>query len=233
MNRRPRYTDYPRSILWLVPGGRVAIGGDEADAQPCFEVEVAPFYLSKWPITNEQMAAFDPSFERSPVSPGDRDAAVGVSWEAAAGYCRWYAEVSRKPMRLPSEVEWEHACRGGALGRWHWGEDESAADHHLWDRRNFEGRLPELDRKRGNGFGLHAMLGGVWEWTASPWRSYPIGEEECRDDLAALAEPAAARVLRGGSFRLDRSEITCSLRRAAPVDLRADDVGFRVAKSLR
>lgn len=230
MSRRARYTDYPRTVLWLVPGGVTRIGGDETDAQPRFDAEVEPFYLSQWPITNEQMAAFDPSYQRSPVSAGDRDAAVGVSWQAADAYCRWYAEVSRKPMRLPTEVEWEHACRAGALGRWYWGDDEASADDHLWDSRNAGDRLPALERKRGNAFGLLAMLGGVWEWTSSAWRPYP---------LAAAPSPpadhpgATARVLRGGSFRLDRQDISCSLRRPGAPDLRADDIGFRVAKSLR
>jgi formylglycine-generating enzyme required for sulfatase activity len=235
VSRRPSYTDYPRTILWLVPGGRTLVGGDEPDSRPRFEVEVEPFYLSKWPITNEQLAAFDPSFERSPLSAGDRDTAVGVSLEMAEAYCRWYAEVSRKPMRLPTEVEWEHACRGGASGRWHWGEDERDADDHLWDRRNWTGSLPALDRKRGNGFGLHAMLGGVWEWTSSPWQPYPLVPPPAADTAAASPGASAADhgVLRGGSFRLDRDEISCSLRRAARRDLRADDVGFRVAKSLR
>jgi formylglycine-generating enzyme required for sulfatase activity len=233
MTRRPRYTDYPRTVLWLVPGGRTTIGGEEPDARPSFEVEVEPFYLSQWPITNEQFEAFDPSFRRSPLAPGDRDAAVGASWEAADAYCRWYAEVSRKPMRLPTEVEWEHACRAGSRGRWYWGDDEAEADDHLWDRRNWQGRLPPLDGKRSNGFGLHAMLGGVWEWTSSPWRPYPLPSTTPPGDETCTREPGALLVLRGGSFRLDREEISCSLRRPGARGRRADDVGFRVAKSLR
>ncbi|HUP24883.1 MAG TPA: SUMF1/EgtB/PvdO family nonheme iron enzyme [Thermoanaerobaculia bacterium] len=234
MSRRPRYTDFPRTILWLVPGGRTIVGGDEPDSCPVLEAAVEPFYLSKWPITNEQFEAFDPAFERAPHSPGDRDTAVGVSYVAAAEYCRWYAQVSRKPMRLPTEVEWEHACRAGATGRWYWGDDEGAADEHLLDARNWHGRLEGLDRSRGNGFGLQAMLGGVWEWTASPWRGCPL--EDCRPAVVTtdpVATPEGARVLRGGSFRIDRSVISCSLRRSGSPDLRADDIGFRVAKSFR
>jgi formylglycine-generating enzyme required for sulfatase activity len=236
VTRRPSYTDYPRTILWLVPGGRTLIGGNEPESQPRFELEVEPFYLSKWPITNEQFSAFDPTFERSPLSPGDRDTAVGISFDMAREYCSWYAEVSRKPMRLPTEVEWEHACRAGATGRWHWGEHELAgleADDHLWDSRNWTGRLPALDRKRGNGFGLHAMLGAVWEWTSSPWRRYPLATEPAPPSPSVAVGAAEPRVLRGGSFRLDRDEISCSLRLPARPDLRAEDIGFRVAKSLR
>jgi formylglycine-generating enzyme required for sulfatase activity len=234
MSRQPRYTEFARTILWLVPGGRTIVGGNEPDSSPVFEAEVEPFYLSKWPITNEQFEAFDPAFERAPHSPGDRDTAVGISYVDAAAYCRWYADVSRKSMRLPTEVEWEHACRAGATGRWYWGDDEGAADEHLLDARNWQGRLEGLDRSRGNGVGLQAMLGGVWEWTASPWRRYPLEDYRAAETAAhPVDSPEAARVLRGGSFRIDRSEISCSLRRSGSPDLRADDVGFRVAKSFR
>ncbi|NIM01784.1 MAG: SUMF1/EgtB/PvdO family nonheme iron enzyme [Acidobacteria bacterium] len=154
--RQERYTDYPRAILWLVRGGEGTIGGDV--------VSVEPFYLSKRPITNLQFEAFEPAFERCVHSPEDDDIAVGIDFERARGYCDWYARVSRKPMRLPTEIEWEYACRG-----------------------------PKA-------FGLLGMLGGVWEWTAEG-------------------------VLRGGN--------DCAVRRVADPTLRAEDVGFRVARSLR
>jgi len=218
--RRDYYTDYPRTILWLVPGG----GGIE------------PFYLGKLPLTNEQFEAFDPGFERSPASPGDRDPATGVSWHDADEYCRWYAEVSRKPMRLPSEAEWEHACRGGAVSRgrapaagspgaaaarWFWGDDPAAGDDHAWDAETSGGRLHALDAKKANGFGLFGMLGGVWEWTGSLYE--PGGDPDA----------GAHRVLRGGSFLTPRAEATCCRRRGEPADARFADAGFRVARSLR
>jgi formylglycine-generating enzyme required for sulfatase activity len=151
---RDSYTRYPRAILWLVAEGELAVDGET------FHVE--PFYLSKRPVTNLQYEAFAPDHRRSPASPGDDDAAVDVDFAGAHGYCEWYAGVSRKPMRLPTEIEWEHACRAGA--------------------------------------GLVGMRGGVWEWTAE-------------------------QVLRGGS--------SCTERREVQPDLRADDVGFRVARTFR
>lgn len=217
------YTHYPRTILWLVPGGEVEVGGGEADARPSFRVEVPPFYIGKLPITNQQYEAYDPGFQRSPTSPGDRDPAVGVSWDEAAAYCAWYAEVSRKPMRLPTEVEWEHACRGGAAGRWFF-DDPGDADLYLWDGGAGD-RVPILDEKKANGFGLYGMLGGVWEWTGSTYRPYPLTGDEPGDD--------PRRVLRGGSFRLGRDALSCSLRRPELPAARFDDAGFRVVKSLR
>lgn len=223
------YTAYPRPILWLVPGGEVAVGGPEADAAPAFTAAVEPFYLSKLPVTNEQFEAFDPGYVRSPASPGDRDPAVGVSWHDAAEYCAWYGEVARKPIRLPIEIEWEHACRAGTSGRWPFagvGHAAAPPDDFLWHRGNAEGdRVPPLDAKRANGFGLHGMLGGVWEWTGSLYRPYPLGEEEPGE--------GGPRVLRGGSFRMDRGEISCSRRRAERPESAFDDAGFRIARSFR
>lgn len=203
---RPRYyTDVPRTILWLIPG-------DEDSG-------VEPFYLGKFPVTNEQFEAFDPGFDRHPHSPGDGDPAIGLSWADADEYCRWYAEVSRKPMRLPSEAEWEHACRGGAApeATWFWGDDPAAGDTHAWTAENSEDRVPPLDEKSANGFGLFGMLGGVWEWVAGG--DGPGGDGQ--------------RTLRGGSYRTPLAEATCAARRVEPADRAVPDAGFRVARALR
>ena len=243
MPERDYYTAYPRPILWLVPGGEVAVGGPEPDAAPAFTAAVEPFYLSKLPVTNEQFEAFDPGYERSAASPEDRDPAVDVSWQDAVEYCAWYAEVARKPIRLPSEVEWEHACRAGTSGRWPFGDDgpglpggsggSADLDDFLWHRGNCAGdRVPPLDGKRANGFGLHGMLGGVWEWTASVYRPYPLAPA-APPDAEQGAESEEPRVLRGGSFRTPLDSISSSLRRAEAPSSGFDDAGFRIARSFR
>ena len=198
------YTHVPRTILWLVPGG--VLPRSDSKEEP-----IDPFYLSKWPITNEQYEAFDSGYRRSELSRGDRKTALGITFERAKAYCDWYAEVSRKPMRLPSEGEWEHACRGGSAGKFFWGDDPSQADLYQWDADNWQGQLPAADQKKANGFGLYGMLGSAWEWTADG-------------------------VLRGGSFRTSRARVSCSVRQGGrehsdPGTL--EDVGFRVAKSFR
>ena len=203
--KRDHYTRYPRPILWLIPEGELFLGGRR--------MPVEPFYVSKVPVTNEQFEAFDPGHRRSGVSPGDRDPAVRVSWEEADGYCRWYAEISRKPMRLPTEAEWEYACRGGCQERFFWGSAAEEADLYLWDGANSGGTLHPLEDRKANGYGLLGTLGGVWEWVAEG--------------------SGAGRVLRGGSFRTPRADISCALRREEPANHRVDDLGFRIAKSLR
>ena len=197
---RDRYTHYPRAILWLVRGGQATIGGEP--------VTVEPFYLSKLPITNSQFEAFDPAFERRTHSTGNDAAAVGLDFEQARAYCDWYGRVSRKPMRLPTEVEWEYACRAGTTTNYFFGDGGGNADRYIRHAGNSGDTVPPLHEMRPNPFGLQSMLGGVWEWTAS-----------C--------------VLRGGSYRTPLEEIGCGVRRTCEPGRRADDVGFRIARSLR
>lgn len=223
---RDYYTNYPRSILWLIRGGRAIVGGEGAHAHPAFEVEVDPFYLGKFPVSNEQYEAFDPAYRRSPHSPSDSDPAIGVSFEEALAYCGWYAEVSRKPIRLASEVEWEYACRAGTCAGCFFDPEE--AGQYLWDRRNSQGRVQPLDQKQPNSFGLYGMLGGVWEWTASSFRPYPLSETDSQPP-----SDSGLKVLRGGSWRMDRSEINCSMRRAEPANVAVEDAGLRIARSFR
>jgi formylglycine-generating enzyme required for sulfatase activity len=212
MARRPLYTDYPRPILWLIPGGTVELAGSS--------VLVEPFYLSKLPITNEQFRAFDPDHTAALISPADRDVALGIDWQQADAYCRWYAEVSRKPMRLPGAHEWVHACGGGE--RPQDGDDLLAGGPGLLRVGGHDPRIP-ADLQRTNGFGLQGMLGGVWEWTS----------EAAQADGGNATPGEALRVLRGGSFRTELADLRCGLHRAVRATHRSDDVGFRVAKSLR
>lgn len=194
------YTHYPRTTLWLIQG----------------DGELPSFYLSKLPISNRQLEAFRGDFVRSPLSPGDDDPACGVDLATAQAYAAWYAEVSRKPMRLPTLGEWQLACRGGG-DTVHGGEDLD--DAQVWHAGNSGiDRVPPLDGKKANAAGLFAMLGGVWEWAL--------------DDGAGEGDDRPVGVLCGGSFRRPREAISwLSPVRRAPADL--SDVGFRLAKSMR
>ena len=202
---RERYTRYPRPVLWLVPEGELSFGGRT--------VEIAPFYLCTLPVTNVQLEAFTGTRQRPATASGDDDPAIGVDLDLARAYCGEYARIARKAIRLPTEAEWEHACRAGSRSRWFWGDDAGEADAWLWHRGNSGETVPPLGAKSSNAFGLHAMLGGVWEWVEAG------GEEGV--------------VLRGGSWRTPLQEIGCGERRTVSAGEHVADAGFRIARSLR
>ena len=211
--RRPlprSYARVPRTILWLVPGGEIEVDGRL--------VSVEPFYLSKWPITNEQFEAFDPDYQRSPLSPDNRDLAVDISWNQADAYCRWYAEVSRKPMRLPTRTEWLYACRGLPTpgDQPSWTVTPDAIDRHCWHAGNSEGRVQPPERKEANDFGLHGMPGSIWEWVAEN-----------------LADAPDRRNLCGGSFRTQPRELHPGMLKHELSGFASVETGFRVARSFR
>ena len=205
----------------MIRGGEVRVPGH---AEP---IELEPFYISKFPISNLQYEAFDPDYIRAPTSDGDREAAVGLTYFQAEAYCRWYAQVAGKPFRIPTEIEWAHACQFGSEGRYYFDEDEDP-DDYIRHRGNSEGRAGDPEEKKANKAGLHGMLGGTWDWTASHFEKDPATRQE-----PVPPESQAWRTVRGGSFRTKLSEINCQLRKGADPNKGYDDVGFRIIKYLR
>ena len=199
-----RYTQVPRTTLWLVQGGELPLSTGTA-------VEIGSFYIGKGPITNQQYEAFAPDRRRPAHSPGDDDPVAGVTFDEAAAYCAWYAALAKKPFRLPTEAEWEFACRGGTGSRWFFGDDPERADTYVWHRGNSDGRCHEIETLRANPAGLHDLLGNVWEWVTA-------------------SEGTA--VLRGGSYRNTIEEMAADARRPCAATERIDDAGFRIVRPL-
>ncbi len=150
---------------------------------------------------------------------------VGVSWEDAVAYCAWLAERTDRPYRLPTEAEWEYACRAGTETRWSFGDDEKALGDYGWYAKNADSKLHPVGQKRPNPWGLLDMHGNVWEWCADWYaedayskRAVPIGTAAAdaaasRGDsggkaAAAVVAPTGPstgsfRVFRGGSWYVD------------------------------
>ena len=202
------------------------MGGGDGDATPSFEADVSPFYISREPITNQEFEAFQKNFRRSEASPGDEDIAAGITYNEAANYCRWYSELRGHLFRLPTEIEWEYACRANHDSRYFFGDDPDDGDSYLWDRRNSDGRIQAVEDLKANPFGLYGMLGSVWEWTCSSHCPYPLSDQDKKEALNVRM------VLRGGSFRQDRTEFSAFVRRGEERDIRLEDVGFRIVRKL-
>jgi sulfatase modifying factor 1 len=165
--------------------------------------------------------------------PRDRDLhpVTLVTHADALAYCVWLATRLGRPVRLPSEAEWERAARGGIDGRrYPWGDEIDPS------RSNF---LPDaaLKRMRGtrpvgtfpaNGFGLHDMAGNVWEWVADWYEPSAYASQGTVNPVGPVT--GSMRLLRGGSWVThDTLQLRCAYRHKVPPDTYAYSIGFRVA----
>ena len=217
------YIRRPRPTLWLLRGGELA----------CEEVRA--IYISKSPVTNDEYEAYMPEHERGPTSAGDDQPAVNVSFAEATEYCRRYGEASGKPFRLPTELEWEYACRAEVDQRYFWGDRPEDGDAYCWDQTTSDGRCRSIEVGKPNDYGLYDMLGNVWEWTSSPYEacSRAAGHAGHEASLSSrIDDLQGARVLRGGSFRTPRVDIGCAARLPGEPTERRDDIGFRIVRFL-
>jgi formylglycine-generating enzyme required for sulfatase activity len=211
----------------------------DPDEHPRHSVAVGrAYYLAATPVTNAQYEQFDPghrSFRgRLGFSSGDDEAVVFVSWHDAVAYCAWSSQRDGVEFRLPTEAEWEYACRAGTDGPFWSGE--APPDGSLLNAR--ESWYPDPDRSdaddivslpvgRGpsNAWGLRDMHGLVEEWCLDVYAPYDA--EAQTDPSGALA--GDARVTRGGSHSTVAYYLRAGNRMAALPEDRHWLLGFRVA----
>ena len=173
---------------------------------------------------------------------GGSHPAVCVSWEDAQAYVAWLSRVAGERYRLPSEAEWEYAARAGTrTARW-WGEEEPRQCTHAngadasagwgWGVGCSDGhsRTAPVGSFRMNAWGLHDVLGNVWEWTQDCWNSNYQGAPS--NGRAWERGNCSNRVLRGGARVLRPWLLRSALRSRGTTGLRGSDGGFRVARTL-
>ena len=150
-----------------------------------------------------------------------------VSWEDAKKYCAWLAAKARRPIRLPSEAEWECACRAGGDGEFTFGDDEEKLSEYAWYDENSDGRAHEVATKRPNRWGLFDLHGNVVEWCEDTWHdSY---HDAPGDGSAWVYEGSPSRVIRGGSFDYSAEDCRSADRNWSPLGGRYEGLGFRPA----
>ncbi len=168
---------------------------------PCHRVVVPSFHMGRHPVTNAEYRRFlaadpkaeEPDFWNNTSFNQPRQPVVGVTFEGARQYCDWVG------LRLPSEAEWEYACRAGTTTRYHSGDEEPDLERVAWHSRVAQRRLHQVGEKAPNAFGLHDMHGNVWEWCEDDWHDNYRGAPE--DGRAWVdRERGDTRVLRGGSW---------------------------------
>ena len=157
---------------------------------------------------------------------------VLIRHDDASAYCRWFSTVTGRPVRLPSEAEWERAAQGGVTGaRYPWGDTEPDSSHccYLLD--------PSLKHQRGtrptgtyppNPYGLYDMAGNVWEWVSDWYGADYYGAGDMRDPRGP--DRGDMRIVRGGSWVTDDPKmLRCACRQSVPPDTYAYSIGFRIA----
>lgn len=232
-----------RPELVMIPPGCCRMGSPDSEAghedneYPVREVVIArAFALGRFPVTFAEWDGFAAATGAA-LPPdegwgrGERPV-INVSWRDAQAYVAWLRAGTGKPYRLPSEAEWEYAARAGTTTAYHWGEAVGRGNArclHEDDPATGQGTVP-VGRYPPNGFGLHDMLGNVWEWVEDCWNEFHLGAPV--DAAAWLGGDCGRRVLRGGSWQDVPRQIRCAARNRNGVDFRCDDYGFRVACDL-
>ncbi len=202
----------------------------EFDESPVHSVTLTkPFLMAVTEVTNAQYEAFDPSHKelrgKHGISNGDSEAVVNVSWEDAVRFCRWLSEKEGKTYRLPTEAEWEYACRAGTTTAFSCG-DSLAAEYDRYQKENwsFEAVDLSVDSMPANPWGLRAMHGGVEEW-CQDWYG-PYVPEKASDPVGRIY--GDFRVSRGGSHNTKPAYLRSANRMGALPGERNVMIGFRV-----
>jgi formylglycine-generating enzyme required for sulfatase activity/predicted Ser/Thr protein kinase len=209
----------------LIPAGRFMMG--EGARQ--HEVALSkPFYLGVTEVTQAQYEAVmgtNPSEYKGATTPVE-----SVFWDDAALFCKRLSERTGQAVRLPTEAEWEYACRADTQNEFSFGDDPSALGDYAWHGGNSRYHPHPVGQKKPNAWGLYDMHGNVHEWCADWYGEYP--KRPVTTDPTGPAS-GTVRVLRGGSWGYDKPvNFQCADRQvSAPAD-RFRRNGFRVAVSV-
>jgi formylglycine-generating enzyme required for sulfatase activity len=233
--------------MLLIPAGTFTMGSPEDEPKRSqneaqHKVTVPSFFLGRYPVTQAQWRAVAalPQVKRT-LKPapshfkGDNRPVEKVSWYEAVEFCDRLQQHTGRPHRLPSEAEWEYACRAGTTTPFHFGKTLTT------EVANYDGNYTYADSLKGeyreettlvdqfelaNAFGLCDMHGNVWEWCQDHYGEY---DQTPTNGRAWLTDNEQAyRILRGGSWRGYSRNCRAACRSDFTPVLRSSDVGFRV-----
>lgn len=220
-----------------IPAGTFQMGSDAHESeQPIHGVSVASFNISKYEVTFAEYDKFAEATGRNkPKDQGwGRDArpVFNVSWEDATAYATWLGQQTGKTYRLPTEAEWEYACRAGTQTAYSFGDNEKELSNYAWYDKNSGNKTHSVGEKRPNNFGLYDMHGNVEEWVADVFHENylgaPIDGREQTHYSWVHQNDATSHVVRGGSWHGADETTRCAGRRKSA--LANNERGFRVAR---
>lgn len=267
----------------LTMGSPATEADRQDDEGPQIKVEIEPFWMGKhevtwdeydiWSynldiqrrkLTNAALTEFDGAADAvtRPTKPytdmtfgmgHDGYPAICMTQLAAKMYCRWLSEKTGRFYRLPTEAEWEYACRAGTTTAYSFGDDPADLDDYAWHYENSDEKYQRIGKKKPNRWGLHDMHGNVAEWVLDqyiPDRYSQFSKKALVNQYELLAVPTILypRVVRGGSWDDDPDALRSAARVASEAEWKIRDpqipksiwyltdalhVGFRVVRPLR
>ena len=233
---QPRVTQTRASTkLAVIPAGWFCMGSESGqdNERPVHRVWVDTFELGDCQVTNAEYAEFlkatgtqAPPFWGEPNFNHPQQPVVGISWFEAVRYCDWLRDVSDKPIRLPSEAEWERAARGGAEGRlFPWGNDPPESLPNYASR--WKSGPEPVAHSPANEYRLYDICENVHEWCSDWYQADYYSVSPARNPRGP--QQGERRASRGGSWRHHVKVTRCSARSSIPPHLQYADYGFRVA----
>jgi formylglycine-generating enzyme required for sulfatase activity len=236
---------FVEELVPLTPGkGRYpasfVMGSSSADApaseKPAVTVRFAHgFAVARYEVTQELyqlVTGVNPARWKGP-----RNSVEMVDWNEANTFCTRLTDLLRKKkmltvdevVRLPSEAEWEYACRAGTTTAWSFGDRASDLGAYAWHKDNSKGEDPPVGKKKPNPWGLYDMHGYVSEWCADAW--HPDYKGAPTDGSAWTDAGQKDRVIRGGSFADPAESQRSGFRDHKPMTTRSDRIGLRCVRA--
>ena len=228
----------------LVPAGQFTMGDPDYDDAAPHEVTVDAFYIDCYPVSQEIFEAVmgvNPSKQKGKDNPVER-----TLWTEAARFCNqcsesdgltpcynldtWECDFTADGYRLPTEAEWEYACRAGTQTKYFFGDDEADLVSYAWFKPHSRGRARPVGEKRPNAWGLYDMHGNVWEWCNDYYSETYYSESPGTNPRGPAT--GEKRVLRGGAWKTPPDRCTAAYRFQefpvfADACFGADSYGFR------
>ena len=226
-------------MVVLQPGSFV-MGDDRGDRseRPAHRVSIAhAFAIGKYEVTLGQWNACVEAGSCRAIANAaglsESSPAKDLSWNDAQQYVRWLSKLTGQNYRLPSEAEWEYAARAGTSSRYWWGDNmQSGKANCKGCGGDWSNEAPaDVDAFPANPFGIYGTSGGVWEWVADCWNKSYAGAP--KDGSVWTQSDCRENVIRGGSWRNDKTYAHAASRFTYDTGVRYILNGFRVAKSLR
>lgn len=237
----------------FIPAGTFKLGspdsepGHKAAESPQMDVTIAkPFAIGKFEVSFDEWDACvaDGGCKHRPDDEywgRGRRPAIDVSWNDITNeYLPWLSKKTGHEYRLPSETEWEYAARAGTTTPFWWGGSITALEAnydavHVYEgggeKGDYRGRTSFIDEFKPNAWGLHNVHGNVWEWTADCWNDTHEGNPA--DGSARTTGICNRRVVRGGALFLKPDALRSAYRNWLSANIRYNDYGFRVARTLK